>query len=81
MTKKPYSAQHAESMQPFQRQLQHLVELAKLPAWRAHACWRVLELEADSSGLWAGLQSSVLSQVSGLEKTMASVAQEFKRRH
>lgn len=81
MTKKPSSAQPAESMQPYQRQLQHLVELAKLPAWRAHACWRVLELEADSSGLWAGLQSSVLSQVSGLEKTMASVAQEFKRRH
>lgn len=80
MTKKPLSAQPAESMQPFQRQLQHLVELAPKPEWCAQVCWRVLELESDKSGLWAGLKDAVMAQVPGLEKTMASVAREMAKR-
>ena len=80
MNKKPSSAQPAESMQPYQRQLQHLLELAKKPEWRPQVCWRVLELEADTSGLWTGLKDAVLAQEPGLEKTMASVAREMAKR-
>lgn len=80
MTKKPSSAQPAESMQPFQRQLQHLLELAQQPAWRAHVCWRVLELEADASGLWTGLKEAVLAREPGLAKAMASVDREMTKR-
>lgn len=67
-------------MDPFTNQLAHLAELAKQPAWKAHACWRALELESDSSGLWAGIVVELQKQVPGLEKTMASVAQELTKR-
>ena len=67
-------------MDYFTHQLTHLAELAKQPAWKAHACWRALELESDSSGLWAGIVAELQKQVSGLEKTMASVAQELMKR-
>lgn len=80
MTRKRSSAPHAEFTQPFHRQLQHLVVLAPEPAWRAHVCWRVLELEADQSGLWHGIKAALMEQVPGLEKAMESVAREMTKR-
>ena len=80
MTNKASAESPEASMQPFQRQLQHLLELAKKPEWRPQVCWRVLELEADTSGLWAGLKDAVLAQEPGLEKTTASVAREMAKR-
>lgn len=80
MNKKPSSAQPAESMQPYQRQLQHLSELAAKPEWAAHACWRALELDADQSGLWTGITQALQAAVPGLEKTMASVARKVTKR-
>lgn len=81
MTKGPSSAPGAVCIQPFDIQLPHLVDMAKKPESKAHACWRALELEADKSGLWPGIVKALQAQVPGLEKTIASVALEFKKRH
>lgn len=39
----------------FMRQLDHLTILAADPGWKAYAWARAKELDADASGLWAGI--------------------------
>lgn len=53
---------------PYQTQLDHLTRLAMDPGWKAYAWARALELEADQTGLWAGL-SSALKQSVDQQKT------------
>jgi len=59
MTKELSAESPLGSMQPFQRQLQHLVELARKPGFKAHAWSRAKELDADTSGLFAGMAAAL----------------------
>ena len=43
----------------FKIQLDHLIELAKLPGWKAHAWHRAQELDADHSGLFQGITEAL----------------------
>jgi hypothetical protein len=63
----------------YAKTLQHLIWMAQMPGAKAHACMRALELEADPSGLWDGIAGDLTSQVAGLEKVMASVAQRLTK--
>ena len=40
-------------------ELAHLVQLAGMPAYRAHAVLRAAELEKDSSGQWRGIAAAL----------------------
>jgi hypothetical protein len=43
----------------FKVQLDHLIELAKLPGWKAHAWYRAQELDADPYGLFQGISEAL----------------------
>lgn len=59
MTNKASAESPEASMQPFQRQLQHLQELARKPGFKAHAWSRAKELDTDTSGLFAGMAAAL----------------------
>ena len=67
-------------MDYFQRHLQHLAEMARKPESRGQACWRALELDADTSGLFGGMSKALMREVPGLEKAMAYVGRELTKR-
>lgn len=43
----------------YERQLEHLIQLAGRPGWKAYAWHRAKELDADPSGLWRGLSEAL----------------------
>ena len=47
--------------QHYQATLDHLVKMARMPAFKRHAWWRVQELEADPYAFYAGLKDEFLS--------------------
>jgi hypothetical protein len=57
---------------PYQTQLQWLVALAHIPAWKAYAWHRALELDADLSGLWTGIADDLKSRIPGPAKATES---------
>ena len=65
----------------YQSTLAHLVRMAQIPGFKAHACHRALQLDADESGLWEGIAEQLSSRVPGLEKVMASVGQRLTKPH
>jgi hypothetical protein len=67
-------------MTHFQTHLQHLCEMARKPESKAHACWRALEFEKDTSGLFLGMKAALMREVPGLERTMEVVGREMGRR-
>lgn len=49
----------------FAEQLAWLVTMARTPGWKAHAWHRAQELEACSSGLWAGIKERLTAAMKG----------------
>lgn len=49
----------------FQRQLQHLISMAKLPGWKAYAWRRAQDLDAEASGLFAGMADALKAAMTG----------------
>lgn len=49
----------------FQTQLEHLIVLAKHPGWRAQAWHRAKVLDADQSGMYAGLAEALTKAMAG----------------
>lgn len=49
----------------FQTQLEHLIVLAKHPGWRAQAWHRAKVLDADQSGMYAGLAEALTNAMAG----------------
>lgn len=47
-------------MTPFEQQLQHLIQLASVPGWRAYAWARAQELDGDQSCLWTGIAQALV---------------------
>ena len=49
----------------YRTQLEHLIELAKLPGWKAYA-WRMAkELDAEDSGLYHGMRRDLTAAFVG----------------
>lgn len=53
----------------FEEMLDHLVELAKTPGWKAYAWHRAKQLDSDKTGAWAGMAEA-------LTKAMVGVAEK-----
>ena len=49
----------------FEQALAHLVMLARQPGWKAHAWHRAKELDADRSGLFAGMAQALKDAMTG----------------
>lgn len=49
----------------FQRQLQHLTTMARLPGWKAYAWRRAQDLDAEASGLFAGMADALKAAMTG----------------
>lgn len=49
----------------FERQLDWLIQMAKNPGAKAHAWHRAKELDADSSGLFAGMAAALKAAMTG----------------
>lgn len=57
----------------YQRHLEWLITMAKNPGFKGQAWHRAKELDADPSGLWAGISADLLSRI-GQERTSESVS-------
>ena len=51
----------------YQEQLDSLVTMAKHPGFKHYAWQRAKELEADPSGLWAGITQDLIGRVRNTE--------------
>ena len=49
----------------FQKQLDWLITMSKHPAWKAHAWKRAQELDAEQSGLYAGIKDALVKAMRG----------------
>lgn len=52
---------------PYQTQLQWLMKLSRLSAWKAYAWHRAKELEADPTGLWTGIKQDLIGLARDME--------------
>ena len=57
----------------YKRHLEWLITMAKNPGFKGQAWHRAKELDADPSGLWAGISADLLSRI-GQERTSESVS-------
>jgi len=57
----------------YQRHLDWLITMAKSPGFKGQAWHRAKELDANPSGLWAGISADLLSRI-GSERTSESVS-------
>ena len=58
----------------YQRHLEWLITMAKNPGFKGQAWHRAKELDADPSGLWAGISADLLSRI-GQERGLESESQ------
>ena len=49
----------------FQKQLDWLITMSKHPAWKAYAWKRAQELDAETSGLFAGIKDALVKAMMG----------------
>ena len=47
--------QGIQEMDDYDRQLSHLIEMAKRPGWKEHSWHRAKELERCETGMWNGI--------------------------
>ena len=65
----------------YQRQLDHLIAMAKVEGFKAHAWHRAKELDKDQSGLWTGIADALkAAMLAGQEKASASEGQSETKR-
>ena len=55
---KPYSSQET-----YQKNLKHLVLMAKTPGWKEHSWLRAKQLDADPSGLFQGIAKDLVKEM------------------
>ena len=49
----------------YQEQLEHLIDMARDPAWKSYAWSRAKELDADKSGLFSGIAADLTAAIKG----------------
>ena len=49
----------------FQQQLDWLITMSKHPAWKAYAWKRAQDMDADLSGLFAGIKDALVKAMRG----------------
>lgn len=74
MTCKPFDRQAT-----FDAQLQHLLTMAKLPGWKRYAWARALELSADQSGLFSGIDQALTAAMTGQAEGSVCEAQTLTK--
>lgn len=47
-------------MTDYDRQLSHLIEMAKRPGWKEHSWHRAKELERCETGMWKGIAQDLV---------------------
>lgn len=47
----------------YETDLQHLVRMASIPGFKDHAWRRAKQMDADSSGLWAGIAQALSDEM------------------
>ena len=52
----------------FQSRLQHLIELAQTPGWKAYVWHKAKELDAETSGLFKGIADALKAAMTGQAK-------------
>jgi hypothetical protein len=55
----------------YQTQLAHLIKMAKIPGFKAHAWHRATTLAADRSGLFTGIDAALQEAMAGPESATA----------
>lgn len=48
---------------PYETDLQHLVRMASIPGFKDHAWRRAKQLDADPTGLWAGIAQALSDEM------------------
>lgn len=56
-------------MTAYEQQLAHLVAQASTPGWKQYAWHRALELQACSTGMWAGMADKLKAAMNKLKVT------------
>ena len=62
-SQEPFSLQET-----YQQNLNHLVRMAKIPAFKNHAWLRAKELDADPSGLFTGIAQALIEEMKCLNQ-------------
>jgi hypothetical protein len=65
----------------YRAQLDHLIALAKTPGWKRYAWARAQELEAERSGLYAGIAAALTAAMTGQAAPSACESPSPERPH
>ena len=57
------SPEHFTSLETYNKNLNHLVLMAKTPGWKEHAWMRAKQLDADTSGLFKGIKEDLVKEM------------------
>ena len=63
MLKKKENCTNFVPFEIYKTELDHLIKMAKIPAFKNHAWTRAKELDADSSGLFTGIAQDLVKEM------------------